>query len=119
MELDCALEQLCGNFKPQDEILPVKNFTIDALLLISQQRRFCTTEMGLLGAVPFECKAGDKLFVLRGGAVLLILRAVESDLAADDSDQRYQLFGGSYKREVMYREGLSFDEVQESDINLV
>lgn len=119
MQNNSFLEKMRGDFKPQDEMLPMKDFVNDVLVPLGRQRRFCMTKLGLFGVVPFDCKPGDKVFILRGGAVPLILRPVESDSAAEDSDQRYQLIGDSYIRGVMYGDGLSFDEVQESDINLV
>lgn len=119
MDHDFGLEQLRGNFKPRDEMLPMKDFIHNALWPLGQQRRFCATERGLLGVVPSECKPGDKVFILRGGAVPLILRPVESDSAVEDRNQRYQLIGDAYIRGVMYGEGLAFNGVQESDISLV
>lgn len=113
------VEQMRGDLRPQDEMLPMKDFVNDALAPLGRQRRFCTTKLGRLGVVPFDCKPGDKVFVPRGGAIPLILRSVESDLAAEDKDQRYQLVGDAYIRGVVYGEGLSFDGVQESDITVV
>jgi hypothetical protein len=113
------LEQMRGGFTPQDEEVPMKDFVNDVLVPLGRQRRFCTTERGLFGVVPFDCKPGDKVFVLRGGAVPLILRPVVSDSAAEDKGQRYRLIGDAYMQGVMYGDGLSFDGVQEADIFLI
>lgn len=111
-------EQARGRFDTRDEMLPMKDFVNNVLEPIGLQRRFCTTELGLFGVVAFDCKPGDRIFVLRGGAVPLILRPVASHSDAEDEGQKYQLIGDAYIRGVMYGEGLSFDEVEESDIIL-
>lgn len=113
------LEQARGGFDTQDRMLPLKDFVNDILEPLSQRRRFCTTELGLLGVVPFDCKPGDRVFVMRGGAVPLILRPVASHSNAEDKGQKYHFIGDAYIRGVMYGEGLSFDEVQESDVVLL
>lgn len=113
------LDQARGGFDMQDKRRPLKDFVNDILEPLSQRRRFCTTELGLFGVIPFDCKPGDRMFVLRGGAVPLILRPVASHSGAEDKGQKYQLIGDAYIRGVMYGEGLSFDEVQESDVVLI
>lgn len=119
MKDNSMLEQVRGDFKPQDEMLPMKDFVNDVLVPLGRQRRFGITERGLLGVVPSDCKPGDKVFVLRGGAVPLVLRPVGTDPAADGRNQKYQLIGDAHIRGVMYGEGLSFDGVQGSDVTLV
>lgn len=119
MQKNSILEQVRGNFKPQDEMLPMKDFVNDVLVPLGRQRRFGITKRGLLGVVPFDCKPGDKVFVLRGGAVPFVLRPIETDPAAEDTNQKYQLIGDAHIRGVMYGEGLCFDGAEESDITLV
>lgn len=113
------LELARGSFDTQDKMLPMKDFVNDILEPLSQRRRFCTTELGLFGVVPSDCKPGDRVFVLRGGAVPLILIPVASHSNVEDQGQKYQLIGDAYIRGVMYGEALSFDEVQESDVVLL
>ncbi|KAG8161681.1 hypothetical protein KVR01_008668 [Diaporthe batatas] len=116
---DFFLEKVRGSFTPLDEMMPVKDFMNDVLVPLGRQRRFCTTERGLFGLVPFECKPGDKIFALLGGAVPLVLRPVAPGPAAADKGGRYQLIGDAYIQGVMYGEGPFFDEVHESDVLLV
>lgn len=119
MQDNSMVDQMRGGFNTQDEMVPMKDFVNDVLVPLGRQRRFCTTGLGLFGVVPLDCKPGDKVFVLRGGAVPLILRPMASGLADGAKEQKYQLIGDAYIRGVMYGEGLSFDEVRESDITLI
>ncbi|KAI7781316.1 Heterokaryon incompatibility protein 6 [Diaporthe eres] len=44
MQNNSLVEEMRGDFKPQDEMLPMKDFVNDVLVPLGRQRRFCTTK---------------------------------------------------------------------------
>jgi len=105
LEINHASET--GNRDNVDAVLVKRNLTkkdTEKLLLeqatffeelgrIMSQRRLCTLQEGLIGAVPLSTEIGDQIFVLKGGNVPFVLRATE--------EGQYQFIGECYVHGIM------------------
>jgi hypothetical protein len=58
-------------------------------------RKFCTTECGYMGWVPFDAQTGDQLCYFRGCRLPFVIRQCEDG-------HRYRLIGDSYLHGLMY-----------------
>lgn len=90
-------------------------FLRDAIFRIGYSRRLCVTDGGRLGLVPFRAEVGDKVFVMRGGGVPMILRKSDKPVGGGGA---YELVGDAYVRGVMYGEGLA-DAADAEDVVIV
>jgi len=68
-------------------------------------RKFCLTKRGYVGLVPLDAKPGDKVYVLAGAGLPVILRQDERD----ENSPFTRLLGCSYIHGLMSGEAASFD----------
>ncbi|KAH8893220.1 hypothetical protein GQ53DRAFT_106127 [Thozetella sp. PMI_491] len=68
--------------------------------------RFGVTSKNLLSLVPSNTRVGDKVFVMSGGGVPMVLR---ESLENEEGEKCYKLVGEAYVRGIMYGEGIGID----------
>lgn len=72
------------------------------VLRMAQNRRFSSTKRGHIGWVPGNARKGDRIVVVFGASVPLIVRPVERDVGG----RCFQLIGEAYVHGLMNGEGL-------------
>ena len=72
----------------------------NALVRVSQGRRFYSTSKNYIGTGPEAAQTGDQIWILYGGKVPFLLRPVAGEI------NRYQLLGESYVHGVMFGEAM-------------
>ncbi|KAF2679081.1 hypothetical protein K458DRAFT_408347 [Lentithecium fluviatile CBS 122367] len=81
--------------------------------------RFFVTKRGYIGIGPPTAKVGDRVFVLKGGAVPFLLREKYRRHREGRSNRRLaSLVGEAYVHGIMYGEGLQFEGVRTEIIDL-
>ncbi|MCJ1306637.1 hypothetical protein MMC25_000280 [Agyrium rufum] len=79
-------------------------------------RRFCITERGYFGLVPWRVQAGDQVAIIAGGPVPFVLRQAEDQKPLE---QVYRLVGDGYFHGLMHREAAALDGYVDKSVTLV
>lgn len=77
---------------------------------MTRNQRFFKTEKGFLGLGHLDTKAGDEVWILRGGKVPFTLRTLEDQegYASSTAALRYSFVGRCHVLGIMYGEGLKY-----------
>ena len=86
-------------FMTEDELFSVFELLVMDVAPVLQSLKFCRTDNGYLGLVPYGTLPGDAIAIIHGCQVPFVLRASDNSL-------NYRLVGPCYVHGIMYGEAL-------------